>query len=187
MLAGSYLLGAIPFGLVLVRFFKRQDVRTQGSGNIGATNVTRVAGRAVGAMTLVLDAMKGWLPVFSGRMMGLSELPCAMLGAAAFVGHCFSIYLRFRGGKGVATGLGVIAGLRPYAAAVAVGAFLVCFAVTRISSVSCIAGMAAVAVVAWHEGVSLEMVLLLCAMLGISVIKLAPNIKRLVFGRELKF
>lgn len=187
LVVGAYLLGAIPFGLVLVRLFKRQDVRTQGSGNIGATNVTRVAGRTVGALTLGLDALKGWAPVVTGRLLGLTELECSILGAMSFVGHCFPVYLRFRGGKGVATGLGVIAGLRPYAAAVAIAAFVVSFLVTRISSVSCIVGMAAVAVIAWREGVSGELVALLCAMLCISLFKLAPNIKRLVVGRELKF
>jgi glycerol-3-phosphate acyltransferase PlsY len=183
---GAYLLGAVPFGLLVVRIARHQDVRDQGSGNIGATNVARVAGQKLGAVTLLMDALKGWAPVVVGRSFGLDDAASACAGAAAFLGHCFPVYLRFRGGKGIATGLGVIMGTRPLVAVVAVGVFLAAFVVTRISSLSCLLGMVAVAVLAYFTSLEPELLGLLAAMLGVSILKLWPNIRRLIAGHELR-
>ena len=112
----GYLSGSIPFGLLVVRAARGVDVRGQGSGNIGATNVARVAGKGLGVRVLVLDALKGALPVLLARAVEPTPLVPALVGAAAFAGHVAPPWLGFRGGKGVATALGVLAVLAPRAA-----------------------------------------------------------------------
>ena len=105
-MAGAYLLGSIPFGLVLCKILGKTDPRHAGSGNIGATNVARLAGKPVGIATLLLDVAKGAVPVFLAAIW-LPEWQCALAGLAAFAGHCYPLYLGFKGGKGVATAMGV--------------------------------------------------------------------------------
>jgi glycerol-3-phosphate acyltransferase PlsY len=155
--AGAFLIGSVPFGLLLALLVGKTDVRTAGSGNIGATNVARVVGKKLGILTLVLDATKGALPVIA--VLWLSDLlqpplsPSALglwasvTGLLAILGHCYTPWLRFKGGKGVATGLGMLVVLRPEVAAYAVLAFAVAFAASRLVSVSSLAA-ALVAVVA---------------------------------------
>ena len=145
----GYLSGSIPFGLLLVRASRGVDVRAQGSGNIGATNVARVAGKGLGAVVLVLDALKGALPVLlAAAVEGNGAVP-ALVGVAAFAGHVAPPWLGFRGGKGVATALGVLAVLAPRAALAGAVTWAVVLAVLRISSVgSLLAGIVAVTV-AW--------------------------------------
>ena len=145
----GYLSGSIPFGLLLVRASRGVDVRAQGSGNIGATNVARVAGKGLGAVVLVLDALKGALPVLlAAAVEGNGAVP-ALVGVAAFTGHVAPPWLGFRGGKGVATALGVLAVLAPRAALAGAVTWAVVLAVLRISSVgSLLAGIVAVTV-AW--------------------------------------
>jgi len=149
LLVLGYLSGSIPFGLIVVRLTRGVDVRERGSGNIGATNVARVAGKGLGALVLVLDALKGALPVLlAQRVTGAPELP-AGVGLAAFAGHVAPPWLGFRGGKGVATALGVVAVLAPRAALAGALTYALVLAVLRISSVgSLLAGIVAVAV-AW--------------------------------------
>ena len=112
----AYLLGSIPFGLILAKLFGAADVRTAGSGNIGATNVARVAGPLPGILTLLLDATKGWLAVWlASRTTQADSAVMILCGILALIGHCFPIWLRFRGGKGVATAAGIFAALCPEA------------------------------------------------------------------------
>lgn len=119
LVIGSYLLGSIPFGLVLGRV-AGVDVRAAGSGNIGATNVARLVGKKLGSLTLVCDALKAILPMLAAGWLlengGQRELWVALCGGAAFLGHLYPLYLRFRGGKGVATALGIFLYLAPAAA-----------------------------------------------------------------------
>lgn len=110
----SYLVGSIPFGLLLGRL-AGIDVRTGGSGNIGATNVSRLAGKKMGAATLLFDAGKGFLPMVAANFLGFDQQTVIFCGAATFIGHLFPLYLRFQGGKGVATALGVFLYLSPLA------------------------------------------------------------------------
>ena len=145
LLAGAYLLGSVPFGLVLSRAFAGVDVRRVGSGNIGATNVSRAAGKKVGILTLVLDAAKGALPVLVAPSLGLSPAWGAAAGLAAFLGHLFPPWLGFQGGKGVATALGVSAGFSPVAALVGLVVFSIALAATRFVSVGSLHGTAACA------------------------------------------
>src|SRR5262245_17383006 len=122
----SYLLGAIPFGLLVARVFAGVDVRAAGSGNIGATNVGRTSGKWLGILTLVLDGAKGAAPVLIAEQV--LDQPIAVVagaGLAAVLGHVFPVYLRFRGGKGVATGAGVFFAISPVAALIATAVFAV--------------------------------------------------------------
>jgi glycerol-3-phosphate acyltransferase PlsY len=143
----SYLLGSIPFGYLLVRVFRGEDVRKSGSGNIGATNVSRTS-PALGAVTLVLDALKGTSAVglaylLSGRVQGV--LPYRVLSMAALfavLGHLFPIWLKFRGGKGVATGLGSFIVIAPKAVLIAAGIFIAVVAIIRYVSLGSIAAVA---------------------------------------------
>lgn len=141
--AVSYLLGATPFGLLIARWVKGIDLRKAGSGNIGATNVTRVIGKKWGAVALLLDALKGAIPA----SLFPSLLPFApdqllhasvLAGVAAILGHMFSPWLRFKGGKGVATATGVVIVLAPWAFLIAFGLFVAVFATSRIVSLGSI-------------------------------------------------
>src|SRR5262250_384192 len=112
----AYLLGSIPFGLILAKLFGGTDVRKSGSGNIGATNVARVVGPAAGVLTLLLDAAKGWLSIWLATRAAQNNASIIVLaGLLAMLGHCFPIWLRLRGGKGVATAAGVFLALSPAA------------------------------------------------------------------------
>jgi len=122
ILAAAYFLGAVPFGLLLTRAAGGGDIRTQGSGNIGATNVLRTQGKGLALLTLLLDFGKAALPVYLGRRFGSAPFVGAAAGAAAVVGHCFPVYLRFKGGKGIASGLGTFLLVAP---AATLAAFLV--------------------------------------------------------------
>ena len=142
-LAIAYLLGSIPFGYLLVRIFRKEDIRATGSGNIGATNVARSGAKGLGILTLVLDLLKGLAAVmiakyFAPGTPGFPSDLAVAAGIAAILGHIFPIWLRFKGGKGVATALGVFIALVPMAALCAVGVFIVVFAITRYVSLASI-------------------------------------------------
>lgn len=147
----SYLLGSIPFGYILVRVFQGVDVRSIGSGNIGATNVARSGGKKLAIATFVLDAFKGWLPVFivlhTSSIGAAVALPLPTLASIAAVsalaGHIFTIWLKFKGGKGVATGMGVFLALAPSAALLAFAIFAILVATTRYVSLGSIVAAAA--------------------------------------------
>jgi glycerol-3-phosphate acyltransferase PlsY len=146
LVCAGYLAGSIPFGVLLGRLVAGVDPRTVGSGNIGASNVARAAGKKVGIAVLVLDALKAALPMLATARL-LQGDPSAqtwetLVGLAAFVGHIFPVWLGFKGGKGVATALGVFAVLAPWPTLLAVLAFGVAFAVTRIAAVGSLVGTA---------------------------------------------
>ena len=145
----GYLAGSIPFGLLVVQATRGVDVRSQGSGNIGATNVARVAGKGLGVLVLALDALKGALPVLLARALEPEPVVAAGVGLAAFAGHVAPPWLGFRGGKGVATALGVLAVLAPRAALAGAVTYGLVLLALRISSLgSLLAGVVAVTV-AW--------------------------------------
>src|SRR4051812_44747637 len=141
----AYLLGSIPVGYVLVRIFRRQDIRTLGSGNIGATNVLRSEGKGLGAATFILDAVKGAAAVLLGAAIAGPVLPSvpqrnveAIAALFAVLGHMFPVWLKFRGGKGVATGFGVFVVAAPFAALTSLALFAITFAITRYVSLGSI-------------------------------------------------
>lgn len=190
-LLGSYLLGSIPFGYLIARFVAKTDVRTQGSGNIGATNVARVVGKKLGAFTLLLDALKGAFPVLFvvpalSAPSSSAELLQGMSGLCALVGHCFPVWLLFRGGKGVATGAGFLIAYMPLVAGIGIAVFGVAYAGFRMVSLSSlIAGAAVLVAVLLMKPLDATLVPL-AVMFLIMVVRHASNIKRLVKKQELK-
>jgi acyl phosphate:glycerol-3-phosphate acyltransferase len=134
----AYLVGSIPFGLLLTRATKGVDLREIGSGNIGATNAARVGGRSMGVVVLLLDALKGAVPTWIGlEVLGIG--PAVAAAAAAFLGHLFPIYLGFRGGKGVATALGIFVVLSPWSALAALVVYGTVLARTHVSALGSLA------------------------------------------------
>ena len=138
----TYLTGAIPFGILFSRLFSHVDVRNVGSGNIGATNVLRAAGKKAAALTLLADCLKGLLPVLAVQLLFRHDALTALCGAAAVLGHNFPVYLRFKGGKGVATGYGVILAVTPWIGLVCLIAWLLAAAIWRYSSLSALVSYA---------------------------------------------
>lgn len=189
----GYLLGSIPVGLLITKLFGGKDVRQHGSGNIGATNVSRVAGPAAGMLTLLLDAAKGAAAVLLAARVSEQNATLMMLaGLAALVGHCFSIWLGLKGGKGVATGLGIFAALSPLAVFCAFIVFLLAVSVWRYVSLGSLAGAASMPLLIyflWAPGHAPPLVITfgtLCAS-AVILFKHRANLQRLIEGREPKF
>lgn len=183
---GSYLLGAVPFGLLVVRAVTGRDIRKEGSGNIGASNVYRVAGPAVGILVLALDLLKGFTPVVVTQHLGLDSAVITAAGVAAIAGHNWSVFLRGAGGKGVATSYGVLLALSPAAGLVAAGIWVAVVLITRYASLASLLGVLSVPVVMGlraEPGVHLAF--------GLTVVLFAfyshrANIGRLLRGQELR-
>jgi glycerol-3-phosphate acyltransferase PlsY len=184
-IGAAYLCGSIPFGLFIARAKTGQDVRTVGSGNIGATNVARAAGFTAAAATLVLDALKGLLPVLLAAHFAEPRSPLlpAACAVAAVIGHCFPLWLGFRGGKGVATGLGVSLALAPWAALAGGLAWLALYKLSRISSVGSLAGVAVAVGVAVFTADRFA-VFGLAAVAVIILLRHTGNIRRLLNRQE---
>jgi glycerol-3-phosphate acyltransferase PlsY len=182
----AYLAGSIPTGVVLARS-AGVDVRAAGSGNVGATNVARTAGKRLGVLTLLGDAAKGVAPVVLARLLGASESVVAAAAVAAIVGHVFSIFLGFRGGKGVATGLGVLLALAPAATPIPLVAFVATFALSRIVSLASIAAaMTAPAAIVWL-GYPRATAIAAIAISALILWKHRENFSRLAAGTESRF
>ncbi|MFZ4498994.1 MAG: glycerol-3-phosphate 1-O-acyltransferase PlsY [Burkholderiales bacterium] len=145
----AYLLGSVPFAVLVSRAMGLPDPRSFGSGNPGATNVMRTGSRIAAALTLLGDASKGALAVLLGRLAGFETEALALFGLAAFIGHVSSVFLGFRGGKGVATAAGVLLALEPGLGAAVVAVWLLAFRLTRISAVGAIAAGLATPPLAW--------------------------------------
>ena len=191
--AVGYLLGAIPFGLILVRLARGEDVRLTGSGNIGATNVARLGGAKLGIATLLLDAFKGYLAVrlalfVSGRNLGMDVgLAAAIAALCVILGHVFPIWLKFRGGKGVATAVGAFLGVAPRAVLIVFAIFLVIVVIFRYVSLGSIVASAIFPVLAFFLYRGSSSPAGLAVMLGASlliIVKHKANIKRLLNGTE---
>ena len=182
---GAYLLGAVPFGIVITRGLGLGDLRQIGSGNIGATNVLRTGNRWAALMTLLLDAGKGGIAVVIARQFGPSDAE-QLAALAAFLGHLFPIWLGFHGGKGVATFLGTLILLAWPVGLVSCATWLVTFALTRISSLSAL--IAALSVVFWLgiSGYS-DMIALGASLAALILWRHEANIKRLLAGTEPRF
>lgn len=189
----AYLLGSIPFGLLIARIFGKLDIRQQGSGNIGATNVTRVVGPGAGVLTLLLDAAKGALAVIlSERLSNYTALWMMAAAIAALIGHCFSVWLKFRGGKGVATAAGAFAVLSPLALGCALLVFIIVLSVFRFASLASISAAAAMPLLIyflWAPGFAPPPVVTFgtLAITLLIIYKHDANLQRLVQGEEPKF
>jgi glycerol-3-phosphate acyltransferase PlsY len=180
----GYALGSIPFGLLLTRAAGLGDIRLIGSGNIGATNVLRTGNKGLAAATLLLDAAKGAIAVLVAKYF-LGETAAMLAGLAALIGHIFPVWLGFRGGKGVATYLGVLLALAWQLAAVFAVLWLSIAALMKISSLAAIVAMVAVPIVAWIWGGG-DLATVVTLMSVIVLIKHRANIERLVAGEEPK-
>ncbi len=191
-LVGGYLLGSIPFGLLLTRAAGLGDVRSIGSGNIGATNVLRTGNKKLAAATLALDCLKGTAAVLLAKAT-LGHTPALAAGLGAFLGHVFPVWLGFKGGKGVATYIGVLLGLLPILAVVFCSVWLLVAYVSRYSSLSALVASVTVLGGSWMFAspfqsltINPPMTLVLTVMSAILYIKHRPNIARLAAGTEPK-
>ncbi len=190
----AYLLGSIPFGYILVSVFRRQDIRSFGSGNIGATNVIRSGAKGLGVVTFLLDVLKGCAAVWLGARIasviapGMAPRNAEALGALfAVLGHMFPVWLRFRGGKGVATGFGVFLVAAPWAALSAIGVFSVVLAISRYVALGSILGAACFPVFAWFLVSGSRPAFFLAVQIVVAVliiVKHHSNIRRLLEGKE---
>nr|WP_210730642.1 glycerol-3-phosphate 1-O-acyltransferase PlsY [Roseibacterium persicicum] len=178
----AYLLGSVPFGIVMARLFGLGDLRKIGSGNIGATNVLRTGNKLAAFLTLVLDAGKGGIAVLVARAT-LGEDAAQVAGFAAFLGHCYPVFLGFRGGKGVATFLGTLLALAWPVGLAACATWAAVAAVTRISSLSALVAAALSPVWAFLLGRG-DAVLLLVLLAVLILLRHEANIRRLVAGTE---
>ena len=151
MVVVAYLLGSISSAIIVSKLMQLPDPRASGSGNPGATNVLRVGGKRAGAITLLGDLLKGLIPVVIARTVGFSEGVVALTALAAFVGHLFPIYFGFKGGKGVATGLGVLLGLSPALAGIVLGIWCLILALFRYSSLAALTAVVLGLVYAWGK------------------------------------
>lgn len=180
----GYLAGSIPCGLLIAKATTGVDVRKAGSGNIGATNVLRVVGSGAGALTLALDALKGWAPVALGRLLGAPELLVAAIGLATFLGHLYPLFLGFRGGKGVATALGVLLALFAKIALLIVGVWLLTAALFRYSSLAALVTAVAAPFLVWALDGRPPYVGLTIIICGFILIRHRENVNRLLAGHE---
>jgi glycerol-3-phosphate acyltransferase PlsY len=186
LVVSAYLLGSVPSGYILGSM-AGVDVRKLGSGNVGATNVARVLGKGRGVLTLIADATKGWLPVFAAQQLDMSLPVITLAGGAAFLGHLYSLFLRFEGGKGVATAFGVILALAPVPTAISMAVFAIVFAATRVVSLGSLTAAIAAPVSLWVLGYPS----LVTALVGFIALMITwrhrDNLQRLLAGTEPKF
>ena len=186
----AYFLGSIPFGYLLVRIFRKEDIRASGSGNIGATNVARSGSKGLGIATLLLDLGKAWLAVVIAKYLAPGNFDLAMIAAViAILGHVFPVWLGFKGGKGVASGLGVFLALVPWASLCILGVFAMVFLLTRYVSLASVIAAASFPIFGFYfvrhaspvvVAGFLFIPLLIC-------VKHHENIRRLLAGTESRF
>ncbi|HEX9021024.1 MAG TPA: glycerol-3-phosphate 1-O-acyltransferase PlsY [Nitrospirota bacterium] len=184
----SYLFGAVPFGLIFSRLLADVDVRSVGSGNIGATNVLRAAGKKAAILTLLADVFKGLLPVFALRLLFRDDMIVALSGAAAILGHNFPLYLKFKGGKGVATSYGVVLAVSPWIGLICLLIWLAAAFLWRYSSLAALLSFASYPLLIFFTAppASKPYGLLSLFIFGMIYIRHRENIKRLLAGTEPK-
>jgi len=180
----SYVFGSIPTGLLLTKAFSKQDPRQVGSQNIGATNIYRAAGKTLALMTLVGDGLKGFIPVFVAMSWRFPEFWISCAGLAAFVGHLYPVFLRFRGGKGVATALGVFVAVCPLGILINVFLFAGVFAAWRIISLGSMSAACFMPVLVWMFTGSYPYLIMSICIAILIVYRHRANIRRLCAGEE---
>lgn len=191
----AYLVGAIPFGLILAKTFAGVNIKEHGSGSIGATNVLRVVketnpalAKKLGIATVVLDALKGAIVLGAAMMFDISASNLWGIAILSVLGHCYSPYLNFEGGKGVATGLGVLVVLEPVATIIGAVVWLVAAKTLKVSSLSSLLGLLALVIFAviFHDGLGVGSNVPLYILAFVIVYKHLPNILRIIKGEEKK-
>ena len=186
----AYLLGSIPTGYLVAKA-RGVDIRTVGSGNIGATNAFRVLGKGFGIFVLLMDALKGWVAVQVGASVVSQLLPGAPIeylritaGIAAILGHNFTCWLNFKGGKGIATSAGVLIALVPWALLIILSIFIILFLTTRYVSIGSIAAAFALPFATWFTTHDVGLTAVMTAIGGLAILKHRKNIQRLMNGTE---
>ncbi len=184
----SYLIGAIPFGLLFTKLFSGIDVRSVGSGNIGATNVLRASGKKAAVLTLLADALKGFLPVFLARRLFGDDVTTVLSGVASILGHNFPVYLKFRGGKGVATSFGVVLAVAPWTGLLSLLAWLIAAVIWRYSSLAALIAFACYPLLTFFSSTPpvKPYAVLSLFVFGMIYYRHRENIKRLLGGAEPK-
>ena len=186
LIVAAYLIGSVPTGYLLGKLCG-VDVRTIGSGNVGATNVARAVGKSQGIIILIADAAKGYLPVFVALQLGQGSLTVALTAIAAFLGHLYPLFLNFQGGKGVATGFGALLALAPMATLVLVVVFALAVVATRIVSLGSLATAVAAPISLWLFHQQPVIVAMGCFLGAMVIIRHRSNIQRLLAGTEPRF
>ncbi len=186
LVIAAYLLGAIPFGLLIARLQKGIDIRDHGSGNIGTSNVLRTLGKRAALLTLVGDLLKGYLPVLVGSLWGVPQPWVVIAGAAAVIGHNWPIYIHFRGGKGVATSFGAALGIMPAAAGLALLVYLLVAAIGRYTSLAALVSSASLLLWVHLLRASRPQVLFSVFAALLIYLRHRENIQRLILGTERK-
>jgi glycerol-3-phosphate acyltransferase PlsY len=180
----GYLLGSVPFAVIVSRAFRLADPRSFGSGNPGATNVLRSGNKVAALLTLLGDAAKGWLAMFIAGRVGAGDTAIAIAGLAAFLGHVFPFTLGFRGGKGVATALGVLLGFSGALAGLTAGLWLTVVVFTRYSSLAALAAAAAAPALTWWLLGNIEVTGTVAFMCAVLIYRHKSNIRKLLAGSE---
>lgn len=187
----TYFIASIPFGLVISKIYAGKDIRESGSGNIGATNVTRVLGKKLGITTLILDGLKGAIMVILARFLFVEanflNIYLILVGTVAVLGHIFPIYLKFKGGKGVATALAVLLAINPLIGLFGIGAWVVIFAFSKTSSIASLASLTIATGFALYSQALVEEILFCISLTTLIFIRHKENIVRLLKGEESKF
>ncbi|MEE9143573.1 MAG: glycerol-3-phosphate 1-O-acyltransferase PlsY [Candidatus Binatia bacterium] len=186
MLLFAYLLGSVPIGF-LMGFISGVDVRQEGSGNVGATNVARVMGKGRGVLTLLGDAGKGYIPVFLSLQLELDFWVSAVTAFVAFLGHLYPVFLKFKGGKGVATALGVFLALTPMGAGILVLVFFLVVIFSRMVSLGSLVASVLAPIIFWYFSGSLYLVGLSFLIALFTIARHRDNIQRMISGVEPRF
>lgn len=187
LLLFSFILGGIPFGYLIGKYFYNVDIRSRGSGNIGATNVIRTLGVVPGVTVLITDILKGALPVIIGRAMGMSREVFLLAGAISVLGHCFSPFLGFKGGKGVSSTFGMMLAFDPIVAIISFlieGGFIAIWSYVSLGSIAAVISMVVLLPIRGHSGLSVFIMLLTAILV---IFRHKDNIKRLLEGKENRF
>jgi glycerol-3-phosphate acyltransferase PlsY len=180
----GYLLGSVPFAVIVSRAFRLADPRSFGSGNPGATNVLRSGNKVAALLTLIGDAAKGWLAMFIAGRVGAGDTAIAVAGLAAFLGHVFPFTLGFKGGKGVATALGVLLGFSGALAGLTAGLWLTVVVFPRYSPLAALAAAAAAPALAWWLLGNIEVTVTVAFMCTVLIYRHKSNIRKLLAGTE---
>lgn len=186
LILANYVIGSLPFGLIFSRAFCGIDPRGQGSGNTGATNVLRVVGKRCAILTVICDLTKGMPLIIVGENIGLENEMVLLIAMSAVFGHIFSVFLRFKGGKGVATSLGVFLLLAPKIAIIGLLIWMLAFLLTRISSIGALSGFGALPFLVFFFRPEKPMVLFSATIAILIYFRHWENIRRLIQGTEKK-
>ena len=182
----AYLVGSLSFAVIVSRLFGLSDPRTYGSGNPGATNVLRSGHKGAAILTLLFDALKGYVPVAIAQRMGLDQTAVTLVGLAAFLGHIWPIFFRFEGGKGVATAAGVLLAFQPALGGLVLAVWLLMAVVFRYSSLAALTASLAAPVIQWQLMGAGAMTIGVAIMSALLIWRHAANIRKLLAGQESK-